>query len=284
MTLPFDHFPTPSARVRVPSRPNAPAGASSPRELWRYRGLVRALLARSLKVKYQRSVLGFLWTLVNPLLMIGVLALVFHYVVRLPIADYWAFLLSGYFVWNFVQQMLSTGTYVILEHAPLRRSVAFPSEVLIVSATLARLAEFAIELSLVLIALVLFHHHGVPPSLLLVPVLVLLQVLLALGLMMPIATLSLFYTDIQHALPAALLTLFYVSPVFYPAELVPESVRALYFLNPLAGLLTLFQQVLYRGDWPSGALLAGTAAAAVLLASAGYLVFHRYKGLFAEIL
>ena len=261
-------------------------------QVWHARELLRSLAARNLKVKYQRSALGFLWTLLNPLLTLTVLGAVFTHVVKIQVPDYWAFLLSGYFVWNYLLQMLSTATYVLAEHAGLRRSVAFPSEVLVLSATASRLIEFAVELALVLTALVAFHHTAdgtaiptvIPASFALLPLLVVLQILLALGLALPLSVFSAFYNDVQHALPVFLMVLFYASPVFYPARLVPPEVRQVYLLNPIAGLLTLYHEVLYEGRFPSLALLGGVTAASVLLFVFGYAVFHRYKAILAEIL
>ncbi|MBA4157426.1 MAG: ABC transporter permease [Gemmatimonadetes bacterium] len=252
-------------------------------EIWRFREMLRSLVVRNLKVKYQRSALGFVWTLLNPLLTVGILIAVFSFIVRIQIPNYWAFLVSGYFVWNFIQQMLAAGTHVISEHAPLRRSAAFPSEVLILGATASRLAEFAVELSLALLLLVIFHHGGVPFSFVLLPLLVVLQLLMAMGFVMPLAALAVFYYDIQHALPAALLTLFYVSPVFYPANMVPEAMQSLYFLNPIAGLLTLYHSVLYEGVFPAPGQLAAVTVVSCLVFLGGYVVFNRYKTVFAEV-
>jgi len=252
-------------------------------DLWRYRGMMWSLVVRDLKVKYQRSLFGFLWTLLNPLLTVGLLVVVFQHIVRIPVPDYWAFLISGYFVWNFLTQSLSSGAYIIASHGALRRSVAFPSEVLVISAVVSRLVEFLLEMSLALLAITVFHHHGAPASLLLLPVLVVIQLVMTVGLLMPIAAASVFYTDVQHALPIALLSLFYISPVFYPATMVPEAVRQLYFVNPVAGLMTLFHTVLYEGRVPSFPLLAGTAAAACALFVVGYVIFKRYSPTFAEL-
>jgi lipopolysaccharide transport system permease protein len=280
-------MPTPSPLPR-PSRGrplfvSSSQQASRLRDVWRYRELLRSLVVRNLKVKYQRSMLGFVWTLLNPLLTIAVLTMVFTYVIKIRVPEYWAFVFSGYFVWNFILQMLSSATYILAEHASLRRSVAFPSEVLIIATAASRLVEFAVEMAIAVLLLILFHHHGVPSSFLLLPWLIVVQVLLAAGLAMPIATLAVFYSDVQHAIPIVLLMLFYLSPVFYPATLVPDSIRPLYFLNPIAGLLTLYHDALYSGHWPSGALLAGVSLAAVGLCAVGYAIFNRYKGLFAEI-
>jgi lipopolysaccharide transport system permease protein len=101
------------------------------RELWHFRHMLRHLVARNLKVKYKRSALGFLWTLLHPVATIGVLLAVFSTVVRLPIAHYWAFLLSGYFAWNMASQSIFAAATILNEHARLTRSVAFPKEVLV---------------------------------------------------------------------------------------------------------------------------------------------------------
>ncbi|HEX2609433.1 MAG TPA: hypothetical protein VHK68_00390, partial [Gemmatimonadales bacterium] len=114
--------------------------------VWRYRELLRSLIIRNLKVKYQRSLLGFVWTLLNPLLTVGILVLVFSHVVRISLPDYWAFVLSGYFVWNCILQTLNTGTYIFAEHSRLTRSVSFPSEILVFSAAGSRLLEFLAEI------------------------------------------------------------------------------------------------------------------------------------------
>jgi lipopolysaccharide transport system permease protein len=146
-----------------------------------------------------------------------------------------------------------------------------------------RLIEFAVEVGLVLAVLAIFHHGAVPDSYLLLPVLLLIQLLLVIGLALPIATLSVFYYDVYHALPIALTTLFYLSPVFYPAEMVPAAARDLYFLNPIAGLLTLYHDVLYWGRMPSPHLLAGMLLAAAAIYLAGYALFRRYAAIFPEI-
>lgn len=154
---------------------------------------------------------------------------------------------------------------------------------LIFGAAASRLVEFAVELALALLLLIAIHHGGVPASMVLLPLLVVLQVLLAVGLVMMIATLAVFYHDVQHALPIVVLILFYVSPVFYPASLVPAAFQRAYLFNPIAGLLTLYHVTLYEGRFPPATLLAGVTVAAVAVCLAGYGIFNRFKPLFAEI-
>lgn len=253
------------------------------RNLWRFRGLVRALTARNLRVKYKGSALGFVWVLISPLATVAVLATVFTYVLRVDVERFWAFLLSGYFVWRFVLQTLTSATYVLASHGPLSRAAAFPKDAPIIAAALSRLVEFGLELTWVLVALVIFHHGSVPVSFVLLPWLILIQVLMALGLAFPVATLSAFFRDVQHAVPVVLTALFYLSPVFYPIALVPDTLRPVFMANPLAGLLTLYQSAVYEGQMPTTGLLLTVSAVAAGLFIVGYGIFHRYARLFAEI-
>lgn len=252
-------------------------------DLWRFRDLFLSLVTRDLAAKYHASVLGFLWTLLNPLMMLAVLTAVFTHVIRVPIEHYWAFLLSGYFAWNCAQQCLSSATYVLQQHASLSRSAAFPSEVLPLSASTAKHIEFVIEVALVVGVLAIFHHQAVPGSLVLLPVLIALQFVLIAGMMYPIAVLSVLFRDIQHALPLAITTLFYLSPVFYSVDLVPESVRGVYMLNPFAGLLSLYHAVLFDGRFPSIAVFAWVTTLAVASYGIGYAIFRRHKSLCVEV-
>lgn len=252
-------------------------------DVWNFRNLLYRLVIRDLKVKYQRSLLGLLWTLLNPLLTSLLLISVFSYVIRIQIDHYWAFLLSGYFVWNFVQQVLGSSATVMSQHARLRRSVAFPSEVLIFSVAVSRLVEFLIGMTFVLGVMTFFHHHSLPLSFVLFPLLVLIQVILLVGLMYPIATISVLFYDFQHALPIMIFTLFYITPIFYPVAMVPEILKPYYFMNPFAGLLTLYHIVVYEGRWPSLTLLGAVSGTAIMSYLIGYIVFNRYKYMCVEI-
>ena len=250
---------------------------------WRYRELLICLVARNLKAKYKRSALGFIWTLLNPLLTVAVLTVVFSYVVRIQLHHYWAFLLSGYFAWNFTQQTIFSATYVLAEHAQLSRSISYPKELLVLAAACSRLVEFFLEISLVLIALCVFHHHRVPVGYVFVPWLILIQLLISLGVMLPLATLAVFYQDVQHGLPILMTTLFYITPIFYPLAMVDGRIRQFYLVNPFAGVMTLYHQTLYYGEIPSLSLCITMSVVGLVLTAIGYSIFNRFKDMYAEI-
>ena len=253
-------------------------------DLWRHRELLSRLVVRNLKMRYQRSVLGFVWTLLNPLATIVILVMVFHYIIRIGVAEYWAFLVSGYFAWVFLQHTVATSAGVITDHSYMTRSLAFPAEILVLSSVLARLVEYLAELTIVVVALVVFHHHGIPVSMLLLPVIIVIHVLLAIGLAMPIAAAAVFFKDVQHAVPVGLMMLGYLAPVYYPLSLVPERFRTVYLLNPVAAVLALYHEILYEGRLPSPMLLVGSAALATVVCVIGVGLFRRQRALFAEII
>jgi ABC-type polysaccharide/polyol phosphate export permease len=266
---------------RSGGRPPRLAGQLS--ELWRYRELVWNLTLRDLKVKYQRSWLGFLWTLLNPIITVGVLVIVFSYVVRIQIDHYWAFLISGYFVWNFFSATLNGGVQAAVGNAYLTRSAYFPQEILVISSAFARLIEFLGELAIVLVLLAIFHHKGIPLSCVMILPLVPILFLLAIGISFPLVTLAVYYDDAVQIIPLGTMVLFYLSPVFYDISLIPEKFRPFYLLNPMASLLNLYHDALYRGEMPDLPMLLIIGGFALALGFLGYVIFNHKKREFAEI-
>ncbi len=255
------------------------------RELWAYRELVAGLVSRNLKIKYQDSILGFVWALLNPLLTVLVLTIVFSRIVRLDVEQYWAFLLSGYFVWHFITQSISAATFLLVQHAEISRSIAYPQEASIVAAAISRLIEFAMEMTLILLALLIFRHHGqLPIGYLAVPWLVVIMFIMVLAVMLPLATLSVYYRDVYHGLPLVLTMFFYITPVFYPAVFVTGPLRVIYFCNPLVHLLTAFHKACYEGVLPSLWACAGLTAGGLVALLLGYVFFNHFKAAYAEIL
>jgi len=245
--------------------------------------LLYVLVRRNLKVKYQGSVLGFLWALLQPALTAILLISVFSYVVRIDMKNYWAFLISGYIVWMFISQSINAGTLIFSEHRSVVRSISLPKDLLVVSAVLSRFIEFIAALLFVLLILVIFHHKTVPASLLTLPVLMVLQILLALAIAFPMGIISVWYRDVQHALPPLLMVLFYSSPIFYPVSMVPEGFRSVYLMNPIAQVLHLYHVALYEGKFPSVVELSAAALTTLILLSLGYFFYSRYQGSVPEL-
>jgi lipopolysaccharide transport system permease protein len=254
------------------------------RRLWHFRFFTRILIARNFKLKYQQSWLGFLWTIVNPLMILVILLTVFTRVIRIGIDDYWAFLLTGYFTYHFVSQATLAAASVLEEYAVMIRSVAVPRSATVLAAVASRFLEFVIEISLAILLVAAFHHHALPASFLWLPVLILLTFLLTVGLSLMVSALAVFYYDVRHMLPILLTALFYISPVVYSVDMVPEQFHWLYYLNPVAVLLDLFHTTLYGGTMPGADLLLGGILQTAIIFLTGFTVFKHYERSFAEVL
>jgi ABC-type polysaccharide/polyol phosphate export permease len=246
--------------------------------------LIYSIVIRNLKIKYQRSIFGFIWTLFNPLITVLVLSTVFSYVIRIEMEDYWAFLLSGYFAWNFSQLIMNSGTYLLSENAELIRSIKFPMEVIILGAGLAKTIEFSVELLIILLIIAFFRHESIPISYSIVPVIIVINFFIVTGIQFIVATSTAFYRDIHHALPLALITLFYISPIFYPLSMVPDSFKNFYLLNPFTHILTCYQSAIYQGVFPSSFFLLTSIGIALLLSISGWLLFNSHKNVYSEII
>ena len=251
--------------------------------VWGARELLWALVARNLRMRYQRSMLGFLWVLLNPLLTTLILVGVFRYVLRIQVEQYWTFFLSGYFAWVFVVHSVTACAGTIRDHSYMTRTLAFPADVLVLSTLASRVIEFAIEIVLVAVVLAVFRHGGVPIAYAFLPLAVLLVAGVALAIAYPVAALSVFFKDAEFALPVSFTLLGYLSPVFYPLSLVPEAWRTVYSLNPLVGILELFHTILYEGRIPPGRDVLVSATIVAVSLAVGVRLFRWKRDLFAEI-
>jgi ABC-type polysaccharide/polyol phosphate export permease len=261
-------------------------------ELWQYRDLIRNLVVRDLKVRYKNSILGIAWSWLNPLLMMVVYSLVFTvFFQRKDIAFYPYFLMCGLLPWNFFTDAVLQATGSIVGNAHLVKKVYFPREALPISIVLANLIHFLIALPL-LFGLALVSGAPLNWTVLLMPITILVQVIFTAGMALFLATLNVFYRDIQHILGVVTLGWFFLTPVFYPIQTVPEQATILGIsfnaqlwlrrLNPMASIVASYRDLLYRGV-PTGLdFLLRTAVTAVVVFIIGYAFFQRHSHRFGE--
>ena len=248
----------------------------------KYRELIKNLVLKDLKLKYRDSVLGFLWSLANPLLLILVYSFVFGHVLRVGPRNFAYFLMIGILPWNFFAQALMMSTGSILDNGSLIRKVALPLEVFPVATVLFSLAQF-------LLALVVFFPMAVfffetPASwawVYFVPIL-LAQILFTVGLSFMFSTATVFYRDVRHFTEILLTLLFWLTPIVYDIENVPSSLRAVLYMNPLSYFILAYQDALYRNRFPSSDMVLTVLLLALLSFFLGYSLFVRWKNRFPE--
>ena len=216
--------------------------------------LLAGLVRKDLKVKYQGSVLGFLWSLANPLLVLVVYTFVFQVVLKTGIPEFGFYLLSGLLVWNAFAGAVGSSTGAVVGNAGLVKKVRFPLAVLPLSAVGFALVHFALQLIVLLVALTVSGHTDFagPQVLLAVPAIG-VAVLFTVALSFLVAGLNVRYRDTQHVVEVVLMAGFWLNPIVYSVSLVrsalePHGLFWAYFLNPMAGVVTSMQRALYARD------------------------------------
>ncbi len=252
-------------------------------ELFQYRALLWALTSRELKARYRGSALGILWTLLNPLMLMGVYALLFTVYMRVQMEHYTYFMFVGLLPWIWFSTAIGAGAGSVCERRDLLTKVRFPPQVLPATVVVSNGINYLVSLPLLVGLMVL---SGVTPSryALLLPVLWLIQLALTLGLSYLVAAATVVFRDLQQIVTNLLTLIFFLTPVLYPSTNVPEQYRALsVYANPMASLVTCYHDVLYYQRAPDPlALLSAGGAALVLLAIASAF-FERQREDFAEL-
>jgi ABC-type polysaccharide/polyol phosphate export permease len=253
------------------------------RTLLRYRVLIGSLVSRELKARYRGSVLGFLWSFVNPLLLLFTYWLVFTYMLvpgrSKNVDPYFVFMFCGILPWTWFQGSIMEASGGLISGGNLIKKVLFPAEVLPVVTVFANLVQLLLALPVLLLVLVWKDH--LRPSALLLPIPLLVQLVLTLGVSLIVSALTVHFRDIQNILSHLLHIWFFASPVIYP---YPDSglLHTILRLNPMTHILVSYQEILFYGSFHHFRGLLGSALFALLTFSLGAFLFDRLRDTFAE--
>lgn len=254
------------------------------RDLYRYRALIDSLVRREVQARYRRSMLGYLWTLLNPLLLLLVYLMVFTRFTRaVDLPGYALFLFVGILPWLWLNSAITNGATSIVLGGGLITRVCMPPQVLPAVAVLSNLVNFLLGLPIAVAAALL---AGVRPgaALLLLPAAIGVQLVFLYGAALLAATLTVRFRDVQFLAQNLLLVWFFLTPIAFPIGMVPDRYRPLINANPATALIRPFQQILFEGRAPDPTELAlGTAWALALLLAAVHLFESMRDGLAEEI-
>jgi len=278
--LPQYELPT---QPLVTIQPSKSWSAVDFREVWRYRELLYFLTLRDIQVRYKQTLLGVSWVLLQPLLTTFVFTIFLGVLIRVPSegTPYVLFVYVGLLPWTFFSAAILSGSNSLVSNAQLINKVYFPRLLIPVSAVAARLFDFGVAFT-VLIFLMVYYRVALTWPILLLPVLVALLTLLALGVSLVTSALNVKYRDVGVLIPVLLQLWMYASPVVYPTSLVPARWLFIYRLNPLVGLIGSFRAVVLGTeiDWSALAWSVGLIAALLVYAA---FVFRRMEVRFADV-
>ena len=246
------------------------------RDTYRYRQLIWALALKELKIRYKRSVLGFLWALLNPALMMLVMTLVFATILQFSIEHYAIFLLSVLLPWTFFAQSTSYAVESIVGNGDLIKKIRVPKLIFPVAAVVSNIINLLLSL-VPLAILVEAMRHPFYWTWLYLPVPMLALVLFTLGMTFFFATANVYYRDFAHIVQVLLSAWFYVTPIIYSLDLIPENRRWLFKLNPMLYVINGFRLAVYYGMLPRWQSIAASFACALAALIIGYAVFRKYQ-------
>ena len=236
--------------------------------------LIWCLVVRDLRVRYRRSTLGLIWSMLLPLLNMLVFAVVFSAVFGFHVENYTVYALTGILFWNFFHQNVIGSMNSLSRNASILKKLPVAKAVFPVATVLSGVVNLSLAL-VPLFVLLLVTRHPLRPALLFLPVAILVAALFALGVGLLLSPLAIFFTDVVELVSVVLMLVMYLTPVFYPIEIVPEKFRWVVQLNPVRVVLDTFRDPIYRGTLPSPFHLSVALTIALVALGVGVVAFRR---------
>lgn len=254
------------------------------RQLYLYREMIFSLVRRDLKGRYKGSVLGFFWTFLNPLLQLGVYTLVFSVIMRNGIKDYYLFLFVALVPWLFFSTSITGGSTCIWDQQDMVKKIYFPREVLPISYVTSQFINMFLSL-LVVFAVLIVSNKGINfIALLYLPIIMIVEYILALSAAMIVSALTVYLRDIQYLLGTIMMAWQFLSPVMYSVDQVPDKVLPILMVNPMTPVIVAYRDILYYQQVPQVQTLLHATLMGVVLLLIGTFAFSKLQRRFAEVM
>ncbi len=249
------------------------------REIVNYRELLWNLVGTELKLRYRNSVLGFLWTILNPLFFLLILALVFSRIIKFQMDNYTIFLFSGLTSWLMIQQTVLIATGSIVNNQGLIKKVYIPKILFPLASVLARFIDHLV-LTVVLFVFMAVFRMSFSWNLLLIPLVMLMIFFFSLGLSLIAAVFYVKVRDVEHVLAILFQAFFYLSPIIYPLEILPAGFQKVLLLNPFYYFVQSFRTPFYSAQFPPGGIFWTALALTVIVFAVGLGIFSKREKYF----
>lgn len=248
------------------------------RNLWQYRDLIRTLVERDLKVRYRRSVIGFLWSMVQPLMLMSVFFFVFSHLFALKgynIVNYPIFALSGILFWNFFQQSIIASMNSLKTNAHILQKLPVPMAVFPIATVISGLVNLLLAL-VPMAGILLITQHPIGPQLAFLPISILIAAVFTLGAGLLLAPLAVFFSDVVELITVLLTLMFYMTPIIYPKEMLAnQSFYWVIRFNPIRSILEIFRDPIHLAKVPPISHLSVSVGIAVIALVVGSYAFHK---------
>lgn len=252
------------------------------KEIYAYREMIISLVRRELRGRYKGSVLGFLWTFVNPLLQLLVYTLVFSNIIRMGIDKYYLFLFVGLIPWIFFQSSLTSGSSCILNQKDMVKKIYFPREVLPIAHVT---TNFVNMLLCFIVIFIVLAFSGVKPNfiaILYLPIIMIVEYILSLGIALLASSITVYFRDLEHILGIIGMAWQFLTPIMYPIEIVPENLMPIFMANPMTPIIVAYRDILYYSKTPQLGTLFHAFILGIFMLLIGHFVFDKLQKHFAE--
>ena len=254
------------------------------KEIWAYRTMIRSLVHKDLRGRYQASVLGFLWTFIVPLCQLLVYTVVFSVIMRSTVEKFYLYLFVALIPWNFFSSCLTGGSSCILQQQSLVNKIYFPREVVPVAYVTSSFVNM-LYCEIVVIAVALFSGvHFSILGLLCLPIVMAIEYILALGITMIMSAVDVYFRDLEHILGIISMAWMFMTPIMYDLSIVPENLKPIFMLNPMTSIVTAYRDILYAGSVPKLGTLGVSLGMGIVFLIIGFLVFGKLKRRFSEVM
>jgi lipopolysaccharide transport system permease protein len=252
-------------------------------QILKFRELLKNFVVRDLKLKYKNSILGYFWSLLDPLLTMLLFIVVFSVFMKIPVENYPAFLITGILPWNFLQMSLNGSLMSLVQSRQLIRKIYFPRQLLPYSVVITYFVNLLLSF-IVLIPILVIYKIEITLYVLYLPLALVFITLLTLGLSLFLSSLFVFFYDTLYASNSVIRLWFYLSPIIYPISKVPEAFRNLYMLNPMAPILSLFRAGFLGTPPPPLFFILYAGLVSIFLFITGAFFFHKSENSMVKII
>lgn len=251
------------------------------KSLYEYRELLKTSISKDIRGKYKNSVLGIIWSFLNPLLQIAVYAIVFPLIMRSNLPNYTVFLCCGLIPWNFFSAAISRTSFTMIENGNIIKKVYFPRQILPLSVVTSEAVNFIIS-TIIILAFVLGYGMGISKFIIFYPLVLLVQYLLLIGISFVVSSVTVYFRDLQHFIGILLQLLFYATPIVYASNTIPENFQWILKFNPMTYVINGYRDIFYYQKTPDLVSLAIVLGVSVVICLVGYFIFNKLQRRFAE--
>ena len=251
------------------------------KSLYQYRELLKTSISKDVRGKYKNSVLGIIWSFLNPLLQIAVYAIVFPLIMKSSLPNYTVFLCCGLIPWNFFSTAISRTSFTMIENGNIIKKVFFPREILPLSVVTSEAINFVIS-TIIILAFVLGYGMGISKFIIFYPLVLLIQYFLLIGISFIVSSVTVYFRDLQHFISIILQLLFYATPIVYAPDSIPANFQWILQYNPMTYIINGYRDIFYYQQIPDFVSLLMVLVGSIILCVIGYLIFNKLQKRFAE--